>query len=66
MTKEETKMSNTNTEADAATTKWQQEVYEKINRKIRLLQEEFEEVLLLRHVANEVRRFRKQLTDKYD
>jgi len=66
MTKEETKMSNTNTEADAATTKWQQEVYEKINRKIRLLQEEFEEVLLLRHVANEVRRFRKQLTNKYD
>ena len=66
MTKEETKMSNTNTEADAVTTKWQQEVYEKINRKIRLLQEEFEEVLLLRHVANEVRRFRKQLTDKYD
>jgi hypothetical protein len=66
MTKEETKMSNTNTEADAATTKWQQEVYEKINRKIRLLQEEFEEVLLLRHVANEVRRFRKQLTNRYD
>ena len=59
-------MSNTSTEADAVTTKWQQEVYEKINRKIRLLQEEFEEVLLLRHVANEVRRFRKQLTDKYD
>jgi hypothetical protein len=66
MTKEETKMSNTNTEADAATTKWQQEVYEKINRKIKLLQEEFEEVLLLRHVANEVRRFRKQLTNGYD
>jgi hypothetical protein len=66
MTKEETKMSNTNTEADAATTKLQQEVYEKINRKIRLLQEEFEEVLLLRHVANEVRRFRKQLTNRYD
>jgi len=66
MTKEETKMSNTNTEADAATTKWQQEVYEKINRKIRLLQEEFEEVLFLRHVANEVRRFRKQLTNRYD
>jgi hypothetical protein len=66
MTKEETKMSNTNTEADAATTKWQQEVYERINRKIRLLQEEFEEVLLLRHVANEVRRFRKQLTNRYD
>ena len=59
-------MSNTNTEADAATTKLQQEVYEKINRKIRLLQEEFEEVLLLRHVANEVRRFRKQLTNRYD
>ena len=59
-------MSNASTEADAVTTKWQQEVYEKINRKIRLLQEEFEEVLLLRHVANEVRRFRKQLTDKYD
>jgi hypothetical protein len=66
MTKKETKMSNTNTEADAATTKWQQEVYEKINRKIRLLQEEFEEVLLLRHVANEVSRFRKQLTNRYD
>jgi hypothetical protein len=66
MTKERTKISSTSTEADAVTTKWQQEVYEKINRKIRLLQEEFEEVLLIRHVANEVRRFRKQLTDRYD
>jgi hypothetical protein len=59
-------MSNNNTDAEAATTKWQQEVNEKINRKIRLLQEEFKEVLLLRHVANEVRRFRKRLTDRYD
>ena len=59
-------MSKTSAKADSVTTKWQQEVYEKINRKIRLLQEEFEEVLLLRHVANEVRRFRKQLTNKYD
>jgi hypothetical protein len=58
-------MSNTGAEANA-TTKWQQEVNEKINRKIRLLQEEFEEVLLLRHVANEVRRFRRRLTDRYD
>jgi hypothetical protein len=59
-------MSNNNTEAEAATTKWQQEVNEKINRKIRLLQQEFEEVLLLRHFADEVRRFRKRLTDRYD
>ena len=49
-----------------ATTKWQQEINEKINRKIRLLQEEFEEVIFLRHVADEVRRLGKRLTERYD
>jgi hypothetical protein len=56
-------MSNTGAKA---ITKWQQEINERINRKIRLLQEEFKEVILLRHVADEVRRLRKRLTERYD
>jgi len=57
---------NMSSTGSKATTKWQQEINEKINRKIRLLQEEFEEVILLRHVADEVRRLRKRLTERYD
>ncbi len=59
-------MSQSNTEAKRATVKWQKEVNEKIDRKIKLLQEEFEEVLLLKHIADDVRRFRKLLTQRYD
>lgn len=58
-------MNKTKTKADA-TTNWRQQVYEKIDRKIRALQQEFEELLLLRNVANEVRRFRIRLNEKYD
>jgi hypothetical protein len=59
-------MSENNTEAEAAATKWQQKANERINRKIRLLQEEFDEVTLLRQLADEVRRFRKRTTQRYD
>jgi len=58
-------MNKTKTKADAGTN-WRQQVYEKINRKIIALQQEFEELLLLRHVANEVRRFRMRLNEEYD
>jgi len=60
-------VSNTSADAGTAAARWQRGVNEKINHKIRLLQEEFEEISLLRHVADEVRSLRKKLlTERCD
>jgi hypothetical protein len=59
-------MSKSNVESETATTKWRRGLYEKINREVKILQEEFDDVLFLRRVAIEVKRFRKQLTNRYD
>jgi len=56
-----TKVSNTGAKAGTAAARWQQEFKEKIKHKIRRLQEEFEEVSFIRHVADEVRDLRKKL-----
>ena len=59
-------MSKSNVEAETATTRWRRELYERINREVKILQEEFDDVLFLRRVAIEVKRFRRQLTNRYD
>jgi len=60
-------VSDTGTNAGAAAARWQRELNEKINHKIRLLQEEFEEMSFLKHVADEVRNLRKKLlTERCD
>jgi len=53
-------VSKNDVDSDTAAARWQREVNEKINHKIRLLQEEFEKISLLRLIADEIRNIRKK------
>jgi len=61
-----TRVKDTGTDGTAAA-RWQRGVNERINHKIRLLQEEFEEINFLRQVADEKRNLREKFfTERCD